>query len=84
MKILHTADLHLKALNNSSGAGTHPERMEAFHNIIEVGKKEKIDLLIIAGDLFDSNEDGNQLRSQLRQILSDLPFKIIIIPKNYS
>ncbi len=83
MKILHTADLHLKAPNSSSGAGRYPERMEALCNIIEVGKKENIDVLIIAGDLFDSDEDGKLLRSQLRPILSGLPFKIVIIPGNH-
>lgn len=46
MRILHTADLHLKEYGD--------ERWEALEELIEVGRKEKINLLVISGDLFDT------------------------------
>ncbi len=46
MKILHTADLHLRSEND--------ERWAALTAVVDIGKKQKADVLVIAGDLFDS------------------------------
>jgi len=47
MKIAITADVHL--VNKKD----HAERYHAFENILEKISKEKINTLIVAGDLFD-------------------------------
>ena len=49
MKIAITADVHLVA------GGEHPERLNALRNIFGQVKAEGIDVLIIAGDLFDKD-----------------------------
>jgi len=54
MKILHTADIHLKEYND--------ERWEALQELINIGRKEKIDVLVISGDLFDRNTNAESLR----------------------
>ncbi|MDP9751427.1 metallophosphoesterase [Thermoanaerobacter pentosaceus] len=43
MRILHTADLHLKKYGD--------ERWKTLEELIEVGRKEKINLLVISSDL---------------------------------
>lgn len=75
MKILHTADIHLKEFGD--------ERWQALQKLIEVGKKEKIEIFIISGDLFDRNFDAEGLRPKIREIFSHTGFKILIIPGNH-
>lgn len=51
MKLLHTADWHIgKQLN---GFDLLEEQWHAFHEIRRIAKEEKVDGIIIAGDLYD-------------------------------
>ena len=45
-KFIHTADIHLKNIND--------DVYETFVKIISMAKKDNIDFLLIAGDLFDT------------------------------
>jgi len=51
--------------------------------LIDIGKKEKIDVLAISGDLFDKGIDAERLRPHIREIFSKTGFKILIIPGNH-
>jgi len=75
VKILHTADIHLKLEKD--------ERWEALHEIIDIGREEGIDILVISGDFFDGTVDIERLRPELRKILSQAGFKTVIIPGNH-
>lgn len=75
MKLLHTADIHLREYGD--------ERWEALQKLIEIGKNEKITYFIISGDLFDSGIDAETLRPQIRDAFSNNGFKIFIIPGNH-
>lgn len=75
MKILHTADVHLR--------DDDPNTIDAIEEIIETAEREEVDLLTIGGDLFDTPEDAESLRPQLRTLFSDIPFDIIGIPGNH-
>jgi DNA repair exonuclease SbcCD nuclease subunit len=75
MKILHSSDLHLSS--------KYPERLEALEKIILVSKKENVDLVVIAGDFFDSSREADKLRPSLRDRLSSLPFEVLVIPGNH-
>jgi len=75
MKLLHTSDLHLRKEGD--------ERWEALQKIIEVGKKERIDLLVISGDLFDREIDEEVLRGKVRKVFSQGGFEVVIIPGNH-
>ena len=75
MKLLHTADLHLRELGD--------ERWETLQKLIEIGKMEEISIFVISGDLFDKGIDAENLRGQIREIFSNSGFKIIIIPGNH-
>jgi DNA repair exonuclease SbcCD nuclease subunit len=74
-RILHTSDLHLSE--------DKPETVDALDKILETAKIKKVDLVTIAGDLFDTVEDAEALRPTLRSKLSNLDFKIIAIPGNH-
>lgn len=52
MKILHTADWHLgKKLDNFSRL---EEQILVMNEIVEIAEEQQVDLVIIAGDLFDT------------------------------
>ncbi|MHC5038794.1 MAG: metallophosphoesterase family protein [Planctomycetota bacterium] len=75
MKILHTADVHLKAFQD--------ERWKALEHLIERGKSEGIGLFAISGDLFDKDVDAENLRHKIRALFSGTGYPIAIIPGNH-
>ncbi len=59
VRVLHTADLHIGAQCSYLGPDASVRRREVlktFESIVALAEKEKVDLLLIAGDLFDSNK----------------------------
>ncbi|MDP4091901.1 MAG: DNA repair exonuclease [Bacillota bacterium] len=90
VKFLHCADLHLDAPFTSLGAdsGKSAERRQdlkdTFRNIIELAKSEKVDLLLISGDLY---EHGYVLKSTINFInkcFESIPAtKVFIVPGNH-
>ena len=75
MKILHTADIHLREYDD--------ERWRTLEKLIEIGKKEKIEIFVISGDLFNKGINAENLRPKIREIFSNTGFKIVIIPGNH-
>lgn len=75
MKIIHTADVHLHS--------SYPRRMQALEIITELGRAQNIDLLLIAGDLFDDHHQAELLRGKVRRLFSNLPYKVLAIPGNH-
>lgn len=58
VKILHCADVHIGAAESSLGTLAESRRAETlitFEKIIKIAKAECVDVLLIAGDLFNSN-----------------------------
>lgn len=53
MRILHTADWHLG--KNLEGLSRMDEQEEFLNDFIEIVKKNEIDLVVIAGDIYDSS-----------------------------
>lgn len=52
MKILHTADWHLgKRLDNFSRL---PEQIDVMNEIVQIADEQNVDIVLIAGDLFDT------------------------------
>jgi DNA repair exonuclease SbcCD nuclease subunit len=75
MKILHTADVHLKTYGD--------ERWNALETLIEIGKREKVGLMAISGDLFDAKIDAENLRPKIRDVFSNNGFNIVMISGNH-
>lgn len=75
MKILHTADLHLREYND--------ERWRTLRTVVEIAGKENVDFLIISGDLFDSGIDAENLRTKMRKVFSKTPFETVVIQGNH-
>jgi exonuclease SbcD len=76
IRLLHTSDLHLSRKNERT--------IEALQEVLNVAAQNKVDILTISGDLFDSEEDAEALRPVLRsKMFSGNDFEIIVIPGNH-
>ncbi len=84
LRILHTADVHLGARHADLGdaaAAQRERQFAAFAASIDLALAEKVDLFLVAGDLFDSNvqprrsvervaaEFARLVRSRVRTVL---------------
>lgn len=72
LRLLHTADVHLGARHADLGdkAATQRERQfAAFRAMVDLALAEKVDGVLIAGDLFDSN---TQPRRSVERVAAEL------------
>jgi exonuclease SbcD len=70
MKILHTADWHLgKRLDNFS---RFEEQVSVLEEIISIADEEKVDIVLIAGDLFDNFNPSTEAIELFYKILKRL------------
>jgi DNA repair protein SbcD/Mre11 len=86
LKVLHTADVHLDP--DAYGADPHMQRYrdiihQAFRTVIDVAIQEDVDLLLIAGDLFDSNRPSADVVDFAIEELRRVGRPIVIIPGNH-
>jgi len=86
LRLLHTADVHLGARHADLGdrAATQRERQfAAFVATIDLALAEKVDLVLIAGDLFDSNvqprRSVERAAAQLKRLV-EARIRIVIAP----
>jgi len=86
LRVLHTSDVHLGAYDRGSGrdSGDLREAIEAnFRAVIDVGLRERVDLVLIAGDFFDNARVNEEtLRFAAEQIArAEVP--VVIGPGNH-
>jgi exonuclease SbcD len=86
LRLLHTADVHLGARHTDLGdrAAMQRERQfAAFVATVDLALAEKVDLVLIAGDLFDSNvqprRSVERAAAQLKRLV-DARIRIVIAP----
>jgi DNA repair exonuclease SbcCD nuclease subunit len=86
LRIIHTADIHLGARHDDLGAQAAAQRdrqFAAFRATVDLALAEKVDLFLIAGDLFDSNV---QPRRSVERVVEELKrlalarIRTVIIP----
>ncbi len=72
LRLLHTADVHLGARHTDLGeqaAAQRERQFAAFQAAIDLALAEKVDIVLIAGDLFDSN---TQPRRSVERVAAEL------------
>ncbi len=75
MRFIHIADVHLGAVPDSGcpwSASRAKEIRTAFQRVIELAKRERIDLLLIAGDLFHRQPLEREVR-EVNYLFSTIP-----------
>jgi len=60
-----------------------PSRLKVLEWIMEKAKDYKVDSIIIAGDLFDSDTEATILRSEVRKIFEKSSSKLFLLPGNH-
>jgi len=86
LRILHTADVHLGARHADLGdaaSGQRERQFAAFKTTIELALGEKVDIVLIAGDLFDSNTQPSRSVERVAAELARLVrsrIRTVIIP----
>ena len=86
LRLLHTADIHLDSdgYGNPAEQAAHREReRQIFRRIVECALTERVDLLLIAGDLFDHNRASDETVQFVRTELGRLRQPVIILPGNH-
>ena len=87
LKILHTADLHLdspfEALSANKAALRRAEQRELLSRLAELAVKEKVQLVLLAGDLMDSDTSYYETGEELSRCLSGMGVPVFIAPGNH-
>ncbi len=86
MKLLHTADVHLDAPNKALGdraADLRECTWSAWERVVEVALDTDVEMVIVAGDLFDTREPApatiDRAFHDLRR-LTDASIDVILLP----
>jgi len=86
LRLIHTADVHLGARHDDLGEQASAQRerqFAAFKAAIELALAEKVDVFLIAGDLFDSNvqprRSVERVAAELKRLV-EARIRTVIIP----
>jgi DNA repair exonuclease SbcCD nuclease subunit len=86
LRIIHTADVHLGARHDDLGeqaAAQRERQFAAFRATVDLALAERVDLFLIAGDLFDSNvqprRSVERVAAEVRR-LAEARVRTVIIP----
>lgn len=87
VKFLHTADWHLGIKYKQLGDKAEEARkirLETVKKLLETAKNENVDFILIAGDLFNSNQVDRSLLSAVSSIILQVaPIPVYILPGNH-
>ena len=89
MKLLHLADVHLGATYAAFGElapSRAAEVLEAFRRLPDVAAEERVDAVLIAGDLFDRPQPGREAMAAARETirrLVELCLPVFMVPGNH-
>ena len=86
LRLIHTADVHLGARHTDLGnqaAAQRERQFAAFRATVDLALAEQADVLLVAGDLFDSNTQPRRsverTAAELKR-LTDAAIRVVIIP----
>lgn len=86
VKILHCADLHIE--NEGKGnyqlvQNHYSDLLKGLRQIIQLANEEEVDILLIAGDLFDASAVDTVTLNSVKESLSRCDASIFISPGNH-
>ncbi len=89
-RLLHTADLHLdtpftgSGLEREQAMQRRADLLATFRQITELARQRQVDMLLIAGDLFEEDYVGAATLSRVFSALAELdPLPVLVSPGNH-
>ncbi len=87
IKVLHCADLHLdspfSSLSQVKSEERREEQRELLRNLVCYIRNTHIDLVLIAGDLFDSGFTSPKMLKYAEDLFANLDCPVVIAPGNH-
>lgn len=87
IKLLHAADLHLdspfEGLGESKAAARRTEQRQLLYSISRLAQDEQVQLVLLAGDLLDSDSAYAETGEELVRALGGIPAPVFISPGNH-
>jgi len=87
VKILHASDFHMDspfdALSEEKSIIRRKKQREILNRIAEIAKEQKTDIVLLSGDLFDSDTAYFETCEALNRTFSDISAHIFISPGNH-
>ena len=87
MRILHAADLHLdspfEGLSAGKAALRRGEQRDLLYRLANLAANEKADVVLLAGDLLDSDKAFRETAEDLVRSLSMINVPVFISPGNH-
>jgi len=87
VKFLHTADWHLGIKYKHLGDKAQEARdirLKTVKKVLELAKDNYVDFVLVAGDIFDSNQVDRSLITELSKIFSQIaPTSVYLLPGNH-
>lgn len=87
MKYVHCADVHIGmefALNKLKSRQRKAEILQSFLSLVEYCRNEAVDILLIAGDLFDNENVDAAVVEQVKSALGSIPqTDVYVAPGNH-
>ena len=80
-RLLHTSDVHLGAYYDS--AEQRAQREAAFRGVIDIGLRERVDVMLIAGDFFDNSRVHLDAIEFASREIARLGCPVIVSPGNH-
>ncbi len=87
LKLLHAADFHLdspfQGLTAQQAVQRRSEQRELLDRLAELAQSENVDLVLLAGDLFDSQQIYRETAQVLADALGRMPCPVFLAPGNH-
>lgn len=87
IKLLHAADLHLdspfEGLGESRAAARRTEQRQLLYAIAQLAQSERVQLVLLAGDLLDSDSAYAETGEELVRALGSISAPVFISPGNH-
>ncbi|MPZ99321.1 MAG: hypothetical protein GEU80_08290 [Dehalococcoidia bacterium] len=82
LRLLHTSDVHLGAYD-SSGESMRRELEDGFRRVIDIGLREGVDFMLVAGDFFDNARVREETMTFAAEQIARLERPVVIAPGNH-
>ncbi len=87
VRILHAADFHMDSpflsLPREKAVQRRREQRELLHRLTDTARNERVQIVLLAGDLFDSGVSYWETMETLTEALSGLEAQVFIAPGNH-